>query len=98
MKRVLIKSFIPKLHDNHFNDIFKFPGIDVIRPKMVETTALGAAMAAAFTLDLWNPDSNISLSSTSATLFHPKMERYEATEKFTRWKEAIRRSIGWAKL
>ena len=92
------KSFIHKLHDYSFNDNFKLSGIDVIRPKMVETTALGAAMAAAFTLDLWNPGSDISLSSTSATLFHPKMERYKATEKFTRWKEAIRRSVGWAKL
>ena len=92
------KSFIPKLHDYHFNYIFEIAGIDVIRPKMVETTALGAAMAAAFTLDLWRPGSDISLSSPSATLFHPKMERYKATEKFTRWKEAIRRSIGWAKL
>ena len=36
----------------------------MIRPKMVETTALGAAMAAAFTLQLWDLQSN-EMSSTA---------------------------------
>lgn len=63
---------------------------------MVETTALGAAMAAAFTLELWDLQSN-EMSST-ATVFNPKMERSEANEKFTRWKDAIGRSVGWSKV
>ena len=68
----------------------------MIRPKMVETTALGAAMAAALTLKLWNLKANEMTSS--ATIFHPKMSKSEANEKFGRWKEAIARSVGWAKV
>ena len=62
---------------------------------MVETTALGAAMAAAFTLKLWNFDSD--QITNSRKIFNPKMEKSVRDEKFSRWKDAISRSVGWAK-
>ena len=72
------------------------PGIDVIRPKMVETTALGAAMASAYALGLWDFQSNEI--SSSATVFKPKMEKSKASAKFARWKDAISKSVGWCKV
>ena len=63
---------------------------------MVETTALGAAMAAAYALGLWDFQSN-EMSST-ATVFKPKMEKSQADAKFSRWKEAISKSFGWSKV
>ena len=64
---------------------------------MVETTALGAAMAAAFTLNLWNPKSSDDMLA-SGTIFQPKMEKSVMDKKFLRWKEAVERSFGWAKV
>ena len=63
---------------------------------MVETTALGAAMAAAFTLNLWTAKSDEI--SFSGTIFRPQMEKSVTDEKFSRWKEAVARSVGWAKI
>ena len=68
----------------------------MIRPKMVETTALGAAMAAAYALELWDLQSNEKLSSS--TVFKPKMDKSEANAKFSRWKDAISKSVGWCKV
>ena len=63
---------------------------------MVETTALGAAMASAYALDLWDFQSN--QISSSATVFKPSMEKSVASEKFSRWKDAISKSVGWCKV
>ena len=63
---------------------------------MVETTALGAAMAAAYALELWDLQSNEKLSSS--TVFKPKMVKSEANAKFSRWKDAISKSVGWCKV
>ena len=62
---------------------------------MVETTALGAAMAAAFALNLW--DFNSDQIANSRKVFSPKMAKSVRDEKFARWKDAISRSVGWAK-
>ena len=63
---------------------------------MVETTALGAAMASAYAVGLWDFQSNEI--SSSATVFKPKMEKSKAISKFARWKDAISKSVGWCKV
>lgn len=82
-----------------------FLGINVIRPEMVETTSLGAALAAAWTLGLWSMDQkDLPVHSDDhhhhhkeATVFHPHMQMDVRDAKFGRWDEAVQRSLGWEK-
>jgi hypothetical protein len=72
-------------------------GTAVVRPVDVETTALGAALAAGVTLELWSGD----------VLFAPHQPRKGACEftpsggeqareaRYARWKSAVGRSLGW---
>ena len=70
-------------------------GIPIVRPSMAETSALGAAMAAGFAagIDCWNLDETATISSD---VFTPKNNEYERTLGFSRWKQAVHRSMGWA--
>lgn len=67
-------------------------GLDVIKPSMVETTSLGAAMAAGAAVGLWNVETKIENNSKR---FKPKLSDDERDLKFKKWEMAIERSLGW---
>jgi len=71
-------------------------GIPVVRPSMLETTALGAAMAAgaADGVGVWSlrPE---DLSHGTTDTFTPQIGDDERDVRFDRWKEAVVRSRGW---
>ena len=64
-------------------------GIDVIRSEIVERTAFGAALAAAFPLGLWSFDSDPIPGAI--TTFRPTMDKSVRDEKFRHWEEVIRK-------
>ncbi|XP_050529487.1 glycerol kinase isoform X2 [Daktulosphaira vitifoliae] len=66
-------------------------GIPVVRPKMVETTAMGAALAAGIAIGLWKIQSIKSISDT----FLSSISKQEQLNKYNEWKNAVSRSIGW---
>ncbi|KAI5743398.1 hypothetical protein M8J77_017716 [Diaphorina citri] len=68
-------------------------GIPVVRPQMVETTALGAAMAAGYAegVKVWDLE---TVHSTFDT-FTPSISDTERDYRYNRWKMAIQRSFGW---
>ncbi|XP_025415736.1 glycerol kinase isoform X2 [Sipha flava] len=66
-------------------------GIPVVRPKMVETTALGAALAAGFAVGVWRMHSVKSDCDT----YVPTICYKEQKTKYDMWKNAIKQSIGW---
>jgi len=68
-------------------------GIDVVRPSMPETTALGAAMAAGQALNLWNIVTEESKVTTD--VFTSTITGAERDERFAKWKEAVKRSMHW---
>ncbi|ESO93953.1 hypothetical protein LOTGIDRAFT_209470, partial [Lottia gigantea] len=72
-------------------------GINVVRPSMTETTALGAAMAAgnAEGVDIWNLD-NLQSKDIVTDTFKPSITDIERDQRFSRWKMAIKRSLNWA--
>ncbi len=73
-----------------------FLGIDVVRPSNVETTALGAAMAAGYAIGLWNFESDIDSNSRDGDIeFKPKMDAKERSKKINVWKKAVERSLKW---
>ena len=70
--------------------------IDIHRPAVKETTALGAAYLAGLAVGMW-PDRNRLFTGTDGrSVFHPDMSR-ERREKMTDgWHKAVGRSLGWA--
>src|SRR5712692_8266930 len=71
-------------------------GVPVVRPKVLETTALGAAYLAGLTVNLWKSRDEIAAHWKLERRFEPRMERTEAQEKMARWRDAISRSRNWA--
>jgi len=71
-------------------------GVPVARPKVLETTALGAAYLAGLTVNLWQSREEIASHWQLDRRFEPSMSRDEAAAKMARWREAVSRSRGWA--
>lgn len=67
-------------------------GLEVMKPAMVETTSLGAAMVAGNAVGLWNMDLKVEGNSR---IYKPKISDDEREMRFTKWKMAIERSLGW---
>jgi glycerol kinase len=72
-------------------------GVPVLRPQVLETTALGAAYLAGLTVDLWKSRDELAAHWKLDRRFEPHMERKEAEGKLARWREAVVRSRGWAR-
>ena len=70
-------------------------GVPVRRPKVVETTALGAAYLAGLAVGFWPDMEAIRRAEEGATVFEPKGERGAMDALYERWKEAVERSKGW---
>jgi glycerol kinase len=71
-------------------------GVPVLRPRVLETTALGAAYLAGLTVNLWKSREEIAAHWKLERRFEPHMERKEAEAKMARWREAVSRSRNWA--
>jgi len=71
-------------------------GVPVLRPQVLETTALGAAYLAGLTVNLWKSREEIAAHWKLERRFEPHMERAEAEAKLARWREAVARSRNWA--
>ncbi|XP_070201897.1 glycerol kinase 3-like isoform X2 [Littorina saxatilis] len=70
--------------------------INVVRPSMPETTALGAAMAAgaAEGINVWNIDKDDATTITT-DVFTPSISQSDCDVRYARWKEAVLRSMNW---
>lgn len=72
-------------------------GIPVERPAMLETTALGAAIAAGFAVGVWESFEELkNINTTGVTTFKPKISAEESAKKFGRWEKAVEMCRGWA--
>lgn len=72
-------------------------GFSVIRPKCVETTALGAAYLAGIAVGFWKDRYEIVENHTIDRTFYPKITDEERAVKITGWKKAVERSLNWEK-
>jgi len=71
-------------------------GITVLRPEMLETTALGAAIAAGLAVGFWMSVSDaVDDIGGDINAFEPKssIEEREVNKKY--WKRAVSRALGW---
>jgi glycerol kinase len=72
-------------------------GVPVVRPKVLETTALGAAYLAGLTVDLWKSRDELASHWKAERRFEPRMASSDREARMTRWREAVSRARGWAK-
>lgn len=69
----------------------------VIRPKCIETTALGAAYLAGLAVGYWQDTEEIKRNWTVGQEFEPKIDERIREEKIRGWKKAVKCSLEWAK-
>ena len=70
-------------------------GVPVVRPKVTETTALGAAYLAGLAVGYWDSIEQISKQWKADRTFDPTISADERQGKLARWKEAVERSRRW---
>jgi len=70
-------------------------GVPVVRPRILETTALGAAYLAGLHTGVWSSREEIAAQWQMERRFEPRMTRAEAAGLLARWREAVSRSRGW---
>ena len=71
-------------------------GVDVVRPVVTETTALGAAYGAGLAVGLWDGLDEIRARWAEDTRWAPGMGEEERARLVDRWHLAVERSYGWA--
>ncbi len=74
------------------SDILRKP---IDRPKMVETTAFGAAFLAGLAVGVWNDISDIAGIRESDRVFTPRMDENEAAGLHRKWLRAVERAAKW---
>jgi len=70
--------------------------VDVIRSKIAETTALGAAFLAGLQLGIWHSKEEISRLCVPEKTFTAKMDEEYSNKIYKGWKKAVSRSMNWA--
>jgi glycerol kinase len=70
-------------------------GVDVLRPKILETTALGAAYAAGIAVGFWDCQDSVTENWGEAQRWSPTMPLLEREQLFRNWKKAVTKTMGW---
>jgi glycerol kinase len=70
-------------------------GVPVVRPKVTETTALGAAYLAGLGVGFWGSPEEVKANWEVDRAFEPKMGRDTAAHRRARWTEALSRARDW---
>ena len=74
------------------SDVLKVP---VIRPKVAETTALGAAYAAGLAVGYWAEVEDLRANWAKDHEWHPTMDAAKVDAEYASWKKAVTRTFGW---
>ena len=71
-------------------------GVPVVRPRVTETTALGAAYLAGLALGFWRSQQEIAAQWEAERTFTPAIDAARRAELMARWGQAVARAMGWA--
>ena len=69
--------------------------VTVVRPKISETTALGAAYAAGLAVGFWENSDDLRTNWEQEKAWQPQMDPVTRTTLFTEWKKAVTRTFDW---
>ena len=72
-----------------------FLGVPVVRPKVTETTALGAAYLAGLATGFWSGVDELASQWVRERQFDPAMPPDRRQAKLARWQQAVQRAKGW---
>ena len=72
-------------------------GVPVLRPRCVETTAMGAAYLAGYAVGYWKTMADIRKNWAVDQNFDPKISTQEREKRVKGWKKAVRCTMDWAK-
>jgi glycerol kinase len=70
--------------------------VDVLRPEVLETTALGAARLAGLATGLWQSTDEITRAWQLERRFQSEMDAVERESLYSGWQRAVERSRDWA--
>jgi len=73
-------------------------GVPVVRPRITETTVLGAAFLAGLGAGVWSSLDELSGVWQLDRRFEPRMDDRERERLLTGWRAAVERSGGWARI
>ncbi len=71
-------------------------GVPVVRPKIVETTAVGAAFLAGLGRGIWQSQSELSALWQIDRVFETRLSSSHRDTRYATWQRAVERSLGWA--
>lgn len=70
-------------------------GVDVVRPKVAETTALGAAYAAGIAVGFWEGEQDVIDNWAEDKRWTPDMADDERDRQYRLWKKAVTKTFDW---
>jgi glycerol kinase len=73
-------------------------GVNVVRPKVIETTSLGASYAAGLATGFWNGTGDLEAHWSADRSWHPTWAEDRRQEGYRNWKRAVERTFGWIEL
>jgi glycerol kinase len=68
-------------------------GIPVVRPRVVETTALGAAYLAGLAVGVYRDRAELAAQWRAERRFEPTLPRERAAERMAQWERAVRQTV-----
>ena len=72
-----------------------FRSADVVRPRISETTSLGAAYAAGLAVDFWPDPESLRKQWQVDKIWQPQIGEAERTQGYMGWQKAVERTLGW---
>ncbi len=70
-------------------------GVDVVRPKVAETTALGAAYAAGIAVGFWAGEQDVEDNWAEGERWSPMLDEPERERRVRNWRKAVTRTFDW---
>ena len=70
-------------------------GVPVIRPRVAETTALGAAYAAGLAVGYWAGEQDVVGNWEPGARWEPRMPAAERDRRYRLWRKAVERTFDW---
>jgi glycerol kinase len=74
-----------------------FAGIPVVRPRNIETTAMGAAYLAGIGAGVWEGAEEVASLWQPGDIFEPTLGVFQRRDQLANWRRAVERTLGWAR-
>jgi glycerol kinase len=73
-------------------------GVDVVRPVVAETTALGAAYAAGLAVGLWADPNELRTNWREGKRWTPEWSDEQRSTGYAGWRKAVQRTLDWVEV